>query len=106
MVTKRPRRPIMSVMRMRRSEYRAEVLREVEGAVHARGEHLAHLVLRQAHEPAQEQRADAVPDPAPQHGEDEEAEEDVADRLPVDTVLAEEGRALGAQHEHHRPEDA
>ena len=100
----RPRRPIMSTMRMRRSEYRDVKDATSNGCAHARGERVPPLLLRESDEVLQQQRLDAVPDEAPDDIKEEDAAGNAANDVPADLVVSEEPAGAMGQHG-EEPED-
>src|SRR4030095_14720070 len=75
----------------------------LDGLVNARGERGPRLLLREAHEAAEEQPLHAVPDGTPEERHEGEGAEDPQEAFAVRPVLPEEEAVLGRGHQHVEP---
>ena len=80
-----------------------EQLLQVEGPTHPREEDAVHFFARQAHELPEQEPLDPVPEPAPEHGHDGEADEDPDHGLDVDPAC-ESGPAVAARRQEEEPD--
>jgi hypothetical protein len=74
-----------------------------EGLGQARAKDAPQLLLREARELPQQKPLDPVPQPAPEHRHDREADRDSGDGLPVELVALERGAAVATGDDEVQP---